>query len=356
VTSTTCLPVFNNLYGGALGNSLVNNYIYQGQVGALIALYHEYEFDTGAGAYPGQANLINWFHNPYVMGADFLTNGSSSAFNAGIIEVRRRFSKGLYFQANYTYSKVLTDFSGSQTQFQPYQDNARPRLEWGPAQFNLTNAFKANFTYEVPIGKGHKMLASGNRVLGLLVDGWQTGSVFTWQSGPPFSIDSQYATFNRGGYRSDNNTAIATLSRSQIASDIGTYVQSNGVVYLINPKLINPDGTGAPTSPQLSCVPSVAGGFCNPQPGQVGNLSLYAFSGPAYFDWDISASKDFNITERFKLTFRTEAFNVLNHPVFGPSTDSYGNTEMNINSTTFGQSTGTISSPRILQMSLRLKF
>ena len=128
------------------------------------------------------------------------------------------------------------------------------------------------------------------------------------------------------------------------------------MVYLINPKLINPDGTGAPTSPQLSCVPSVAGGFCNPQPGQVGNLSLYGFSGPAFFDWDISAAKDFNITERFKLTFRTEAFNVLNHPVFGPSTDSYGNTEMNINSTTFGQSTGTISAPRILQMSLRLKF
>ena len=51
---------------------------------------------------------------------------------------------------------MLTDYSGSQTQFQPYQDNARPRLEWGRAQFNLTNAFKANFTYEVPIGKGHK--------------------------------------------------------------------------------------------------------------------------------------------------------------------------------------------------------
>ncbi len=357
LTVLTQLPNIPLFCGpGCLDYAPFTNLIYQGQPGALAADLQADEFFSGFGVPGPTTNILNIFPNPYIMGADLLTNGSSSDFNAGIIEVRRRFSKGLYFQANYTYSKVLTDYSGSQTQFQPYQDNARPRLEWGPAQFNLTNAFKANFTYEVPIGKGHKMFSSDNKFLGLLVDGWQTGSVFTWQSGPPFSIDSQYATFNRTGYRSDNNTAIATMSRGQIANDIGTYVQNNGVVYLINPKLINPDGTGAPTSPQLSCAPSVAGGFCNPQPGQVGNLSLYGFSGPAYFDWDLAASKDFNLTERFKLTFRTEAFNVLNHPVFGPSTDAYGNTEMNINSTTFGQSTSTISSPRILQMSLRLKF
>ena len=150
-------------------------------------------------------------------------------------------------------------------------------------------------------------------------------------------------------HRSVNNTAVATLSHGQISNDLGVFVQGNGVVYGINPKLINPDGTAAPTSPQLSCVPSVAGGFCNPQPGEVGNLSLDAFSGPAYFDWDLAAAKDFNLTERFKLTFRTEAFNVLNHPVFFMG-------DQLINSTTFGQSTSTISSPRILQMSLRLKF
>ena len=89
----------------------------------------------------------------------------------------------------------------------------------------------------------------------------------------------------------------------------------------------------------------------------MGNLQLDAFNGPAYFDWDTSAAKDFNLTERLKLTFRAEAFNVLNHPVFGVGSNggaSPGN-EL-INSTTFGQSTYTISSPRILQLSLRLKF
>ena len=158
-----------------------------------------------------------------------------------------------------------------------------------------------------------------------------------------------------------NNTAVATLSHNQISANLGTFEQANGSVYIINPKLVSPDGTGIPANPQLSgCTPAVPGGFCNPQPGQAGNLQLNAFNGPAYFDWDASAGKDFNLTERFKLTFRAEAFNVLNHPVFSTAqTDPISAVTVNeelINSNTFGQSTATLSKPRILQLSLRLKF
>jgi Carboxypeptidase regulatory-like domain/TonB-dependent Receptor Plug Domain/TonB dependent receptor len=359
----SCLPFFNYIYGGAIGNSTINNYIQQGQIGQLIALYHADTYDSSfyygpPGTPPGPGNLVNWFQNPYIMGADLLKNTSFSSYNAGIVEVRRRFSRGLYFQANYTFSKVMTDFGGSQSMFQPYQDNARPGLEKMRAPFDLTHAFKANFTYEFPIGKGHRLFGNPNKALGLLVNGWQTGSIFTWQSGAPFSIVSQYATFNRGGSRSYANTAVSTQTHQQISGQLGTFEQTNGVVYLINPKLVSPDGTGAPSSPQLGgCTPAVSGGFCNPQPGEVGNLQQDAFNAPAYFDWDVSASKDFDITERFKLTFRTEAFNVLNHPVFGVQLDpNSGLANFNINSTTFGQATSTISAPRILQMSLRLKF
>jgi len=221
----------------------------------------------------------------------------------------------------------------------------------------LTHAFKANFTYELPFGRGHRLFSSPGRALGLLVNGWQTGSIFTWQSGAPFTIVSQYATFNRGGFRSYNNTAVSTLTHQQISGDLGTFVQSNGVVYLINPKLVSPDGTGAPSSPQLSCQPAVSGGFCNPQPGEVGNLQLNAFNAPAYFDWDASAAKNFDVTEKTKLTFRTDAFNLLNHPVFGvPLDPNTGLANFNINNSTFGQSTKTISLPRRLQMSLVLTF
>jgi hypothetical protein len=354
VPGTQALQIFPNLpLNGYIDNQGVAGLIYQGQVGAVSAFEHEYEFDSGFNN-PGSPNeIINLFPNPYIMGGDLLRNQSFSTYHAGVIEFRRRFSRGLYFQANYVFSKVISDFGGSQSQFQPYQDNARTYLERARAPFDITHDIKGNFTYELPIGEGHRILGTPNRLVGLLVDGWQTGSFITWQSGAPFSILSQWATFNRGGSRSVNNTAFATQSHQALGSDVGVTVTGtpgNIVVYGLNQKLISSDGTGAPPNPELgTCTPAVTGGFCNPQPGQVGNLPLFAFDGPSYFGWDMSASKDFKLSEQFRLTFRTEAFNLLNHNVF-----SMGNQV--INSTTFGQISGSVSTPRILQMSLRLKF
>jgi hypothetical protein len=354
------LTVFPNLaLGGLIDNPTVANLIEQGQVGTLVGLYHADEFDTGNNPLPGFNDPVTLFPNPFILGGDLLKNSSFSTYNAGVIEARRRFSRGLYFQASYTYSKVMTDFAGSQSQFQPYQDNADPRLEKERAPFDITNAIKANFTYELPIGKGHRLLSSENRILGLLTSGWQTASIFTWQTGAPFSILSEWGSINRG-LRTVNNTAVATQSHQAISNQVGTFEQSNGTVFLINPALVSPDGTGVPATPQLSCAPAVPGGFCNPQPGQAGNLQLDAFNSPTYFNWDASAGKDFNISERIKLTFRAEAFNVLNHPVFSannvdPISGSTINEEL-INSNTFGQSTSTVSKPRRLQLSLRLKF
>lgn len=329
------------------------NLIELGQIGALEADYHAEEWDTGNNPLPGFNDPVTLFANPFIMGGDLLKNSSFSTYNAGVVEVRRRLNSGLYFQANYVFSKVMTDYGTGtnidQDRFQPYLDNARPFLEKGRAPFDITHAFKANFTYDLPIGRGHRLFNTNNKALGQLVNGWRTASVFTWQSGNPFSILSQWPSFNRGGTRSARDTAVATLSHGQISSDLGVFVQPNGIVYGINPSLISPDGTGIPSQPQLSCQPAVTGGFCNPQPGQVGNLQLDAFNGPSYFDWDLSAGKDFAITEKMKLTFRTEAFNVLNHPVFFMG-------DQNINSTQFGQSTSTVSQARILQMSLQLKF
>jgi hypothetical protein len=354
------LTVFPNLFatGGidqtnAFFQPQFVNLIELGQLGALEADYHAQEWDTGNNPLPGFNDPVTLFPNPFIMGGDLLKNSSFSTYNAGVVEVRRRLNRGLYFQANYVYSKVLTDYStgtnADQVRFQPYLDNARPGLEKGRAAFDITHAFKANFTYDVPIGEGHKLFSAKSRALGLLVNGWQTASVFTWQSGNPYSILSQWPSFNRGGSRSARDTAIATLTHGQISGDLGVFVQPGGIVYGINPKLISPDGTGIPSQAQLSCMPAVTGGFCDPQPGQVGNLQLNAFNGPAYFDWDLSARKDFAVTEKLKLTFRTEAFNVLNHPVFFMG-------DQNINSTQFGQSTSTVSQARILQMSLQLKF
>jgi hypothetical protein len=158
-----------------------------------------------------------------------------------------------------------------------------------------------------------------------------------------------------------SNTAYTTSTPQQIAGQLGTY-QSNGQVLLINPKFIGPDGRGVPDD-ALTCVPLVSGGFCNPQPGTVGNLPRNAFNGPAFFNWDLGIMKNIPITEAKNLEFRVEMFNAPNHPTFAVGNSNYlvanpgaSSSDMYINDPNFGVATTTASTPRVIQMGLRFIF
>lgn len=362
----------NFLYGSLFTttgyNNLIDQYIQQGEVGELANLYHSIGSDSSAlySYYygPGTFAPVSLAPNQYLEAADLLGNFSSSSYNAGSVEFRRRFRCGLNLQASYTFSKVFTDYSADTAigveRFFPYLDNAQPGLERARADFDLTHAFKANFRYALPFGKGHDWSPS-NSVLSQIVSGWTTSSIFTWQSGAPFSILSGEGTLNRA-YRSLlTNTAYTTSTPQQIAGQLGTY-NSNGEILLINPAYIGPDGRGAPND-GLTCMPIVSGGFCNPQPGTVGNLPRNAFNGPVFFNWDLGIIKGFPITESKALEFRVEMFNAPNHPTFAVGDPNFAvansgasPSDMYINDPKFGVATSTASNPRVVQMGLRLIF
>jgi len=360
----------NNFFYGNLGQyyGIVNQYIQQGAVGDLADLYHEIGSDTSylyRSFYgSGTAAPVSLTRNQYLRAADLLGNYSDSTYHAGSIEIRRRFRRGLNLQGSYTFSKVFTDFSadtltGAQ-RFFPYLDNAQPGLERARANFDLSHAFKADFLYEMPIGKGH-LWAPSNGLLNRLVSGWIMSSIFTWQSGPPFSIFSGEGTLNRSSRSLLTNTVYTTSTPHQISGQLGTY-QLNGALLLINPKYVGPDGRGAPTD-ALTCTPLVSGGFCNPQPGALGDLPRNAFNGPAFFNWDLGIHKIFPISESKKLEYRLEMFNAPNHPTFavGDSTYAVANpgaspTDVYINDPNFGVATSTASTPRVIQMGLTLLF
>lgn len=346
------LTVFPQLaFGGALGSPFVEGLIEQGQAGELVNQYHIVGFD-------GNVPLVP---NPVLFAADFLQNGAYSDYNAGVVEVRRRFGRGLYLQANYTWSKVLTDSNGAAVaqsgldayRFDAYLDNARPGLEKARAQFDLTHAFKANFLYELPVGTAHRLKPSA-AWLNRIVSGWNVSSLFTWQSGAPFSILSDRGTLNSAFSSFFKNTASSTSTDQQVAQSVGLFFQ-NGKVYAIDPRLIGPNGKAAPID-ALTCTPIVSGGFCNPNPGTVGNLGRNAFDGPAFFDWDFSLIKQTNVTERMRVEYRAVFTNFLNHPsfYFGPVQGSVAGGD--INSSEFGLITSTSSFPRTIQMGLRLVF
>ena len=361
----------NNFLFGDLGNffpGLVDQYLQQGAVGELANLYHSIGSDSSAlySFYygPGTVAPVSLAANQYLEAADLLGNYASSSYNAGSVEFRRRFRSGLNLQASYTFSKVFTDYSGDTSagveRFSPYLNNAQPGLNRARADFDLTHAFKANFRYALPIGKGHAWSPS-NGFLSQLVSRWTTSSIFTWQSGAPFSILSGEGTLNRAARSLLFNTAYTTSTPQQIAGELGTF-QSNGEMLLINPKYIGPDGRAAPND-ALTCMPIIPGGFCNPQPGTVGNLPLNAFNGPVFFNWDLGIIKGFPITESKDLEIRVEMFNAPNHPTFavGDSNFAVANpgaspSDMYINDPKFGVATGTASNPRVIQMGLRFTF
>jgi hypothetical protein len=89
--------------------------------------------------------------------------------------------------------------------------------------------------------------------------------------------------------------------------------------------------------------------FFNPAGGTVGALQRRMFTGPNVFNMDASLIKNTKITEKQSLEFRVDSFNVLNHPAFAASDQS-------VNSTTFGQITGTVNDRRVVQFGLNYQF
>ncbi len=338
---------------GFLTAGVVESDIETGQVGTLADLYHV----DGIEAFPGQ-----FTPNEFIRGGDLMTNFSTSSYNAGVVQVQRRFKNDLIFQGSYTYSKVLDDADGSQTNFSPLLDNANPQVERARAAFDVTNAFKVNFVYNLPFGQGQRF-GSNNGILNRVVGGWAVSSLLTWQSGSPFSFytgtpgSSGLGTVNRSG-RSGNETAILGMSESQIKGDMHISFPTSGPfageVLMIDPSFIDPNSGLGFTNFGTTCQPIVANGFCNPQPGQLGNLSRNEFNGPMFFDEDLSILKTIPIRERVSLRLRGDAFNVFNHPTF-----VFG--DQNINSAGFGQVNSTVAGSsgtgaRVLQVGATVIF
>ena len=322
---------------GGFTDPNVTNYIETGQPGELANYYQTNGYNPN--------NAVPVYANRYALGADMLTNYSSSGYNSLQLAMRHRLHNGLSFEANYTFAKVLSDGDGDlQARFQAFLDFNNPKLERSRANFDLNHMIKANGYYDLPIGEGHRLhFKPLNRVIG----GWTLGSVMVWQSGAPFSILSSYATLNRAA-RSYYNGADSTLGGQALKQIVHFQMTGNGPVE-IAPSAIDPaDGSGV----NAPGTPTFAGQvFSNPGPGTLGELQRRMFSGPWTFNIDMSLSKSVRIAEHADLRVRMDAFNAPNHPTFWPG-------DQNINSTSpaFGTIASTFYNPRVMQFGAHLNF
>jgi hypothetical protein len=340
----TYITQFN---GGSLTNATVVNNIQSGQAGALADFYL-----ASAGAAVATQARQAFFGNAGIYAADNVINGASTDYHALQLETRRRFRNGIFWQANYTFAKSLSDSTGTaQSRFEPFIDNARPGIERTRSEFHITHVLNANAIWELPFGEGRRFLDRGG-VLNALAGGWQLSSIVHWQSGVPFSILAARGTFNRTG-RSAGNMAVTELRREDVQALIGIFKQPDGRVYFIDPKVIDPAtgrGVGTDTLGNAATFPGQV--FFNPTAGEIGTLQRLSLDAPSIFQMDLSLSKRQRIGGRYSAEFKIEAFNLFNSPIF-----DFADTD--INSTTFGRVTQlepNATASRVVQLAVKFNF
>jgi len=268
--------------------------------------------------------------NPNVGADNFRGNGFDSNYHALQMSVRKTYSSGLSFNANYTWSKAmdaLSDAFNSRNNLRP-TDNMNPKVDYGPADFDLRHRIVAAVSYDIPFMKT-------NRFLG----GWGVNTITSWQTGHPFSIYTSSTTYdlNKDGYRSDRLiptvAPVDTILGSSASDACSTTV--GGKCYFDTTQWVRD------TCP-------VGQLWCNPA---IGRNSLY---GPHVVNVDLNVIKKFKITEATSITFQANFFDLFNHPNFvTPATGA------NANDGTFGQLTATAGDNgghRVTQLALRFDF
>jgi hypothetical protein len=288
---------------------------------------------------------VNFFNNPNLLGANVLTNYSSSSYEALQSDVTHRFAHGFQAQVNYVYSHLLSDAEGTgQTDFEPFLSNASPSIErHRPEGYSLTHVFKANGVYELPFGPG-KRFNVGNHIVQNVIGGWNLAGILTVNSGAPFSILSARNTLNRSG-RSTNETADTNLNLSQLNSLFQLKVTGNGPV-IVNPSAVGPDGRAVAPD---GTTPFAGQVFFNPAAGTIGVLQRADLQGPWVSNLDAKIGKVVRFREHQSIELRMDASNALNHTTFFVG-------DQNINSTTFGQVTSQYFGNRIVQFSMYYRF
>ncbi|HWF48658.1 MAG TPA: hypothetical protein VG168_16740, partial [Bryobacteraceae bacterium] len=272
-------------------------------------------------------------------------NGVSN-YDALQLSLNKRFSHGVQFGFNYTYSKMLDDQDssgwGSRDGGQLWQDAYSPRLNYSLSNFDIPNMFKGDLIVDLPFGKGRAFLNS-NSAVDAVLGGWQIATTFVLESGTPFT--PIIGTNNNSG----------ALSGSWYPNVIGNPNISNSSVNgYFNTCTVLQNGSNYP----VGCTNPA---FAVPAPGTFGNAGRNILRGPGIEDVDFSLGKNFKLPlphETGNLQIRFDALNGLNHPNFSTPNNSLGTSSAGlITSTTNNYNTTNNSfGQRVIQLGARISF
>ena len=202
----------------------------------------------------------------------------------------RRNTKNLHLNTNFTWAKSIDNISAEGNGFSTPIDNYNLKLNRALSDYDRPFSFNATAVYTLPIGKGQRFGSSMPKLVNTFVGGWDVSALLIDQSGQPFSISSQRSTAPVSGSTPGN-----------------TYAQYNATDYSIGS--VQKTGSGV-----YFFTPAQIAQFTYPSAFQIGNSGRNVFRNPSFNEVDTTLSKSFRITERHKLQFRAEAYNLFNHP------------------------------------------
>ncbi|MGH9452660.1 MAG: hypothetical protein ACRD2O_01665, partial [Terriglobia bacterium] len=246
----------------------------------------------------------------------YYTNLEYGNYNALLVQLVKHFSRGLSFTTAFTWSKYLDNVSSGDAAGAPgdpgFQNPYCFSCDYGPSASDFEKRFVQSWVYYLPsFGKDNPFFRN-------VIDGWELSGVLTYQSGFPVTPRVSF----------DNSKSLTFADRP------------NRVL-------------GVPIFPQGTQDPSRwfnAAAFVVAPPGQFGNAGKGIILGPNVIDLDAGLMKNFRISERFRLQFRAEAFNLTNRPNFADPSPF-----IDIPSTA-GQITSTATAARQIQLALKLTF
>jgi hypothetical protein len=286
--------------------------------------------------YGGDAGLLPIDGAGNSIFSEVLQQSSSgmSNYNALQVQVTKRSSHGYELHGAYTWSHALDNGNDTILPGSNGINRGLPRdsyhleNEYGNSTDDERHVFTAYGTWELPVGHGRSYLSHG--FAGRILEGVQISGITKAGTGTPFDIFGTVDNLHTG------------LSNRASLSGSSPYPSGQG------PSIL-PDGSGKRTGPAETA-------FVNPAFDQVPTVRRNQFYGPNQVDTDAVFEKDQTITERFKLIFRAESYNVFNHPLFlQPASGILGDANFGVSTGTQTQNDGTTTA-RQIQGSLKLVF
>ena len=310
---------------------------------------------------PASATAQNFVQFPdFSRGGSYAATQGNSSYNALQTRVEKQFGGGLSFLFAYTWSKTLSDAGDLLNGGVGYQYRAPSvpgfgiKGDYSLASFDIRNVFHFSGSYDLPFGRGKKFASNASGITNVIIGGWSVNTIMTFQGGQPITLRCP------SGTAAGLNCNVIRIKG--VDPKLGIYTDSQGKPNWIGnraaftqPCILDSTGQPTPNTP-TGCVPLTG----------LGALGGYGTTipGPGFNRVDFSIFKNFSIKERYTLQFRTEIFNIANHPTFNaPSFGGNGVVAVggsgNYSSSNFGEIGSTRNAPydaRQIQFALKFLF